>query len=281
MSAGIRIFLTLILFLVLGGIFLAIEFRKSAGDSLVFCDVGQGDGFIVISGKNQVLFDGGVGTKISQCMAKYIPIWDRKLEAVVLTHPQKDHMEGQIDVFKRFDVSKVIYTGAEAEGSLFEEWSNTRFKEGAENFELRRGDKFVAGNFSFEVLWPTKSFMDLWKIAPGSDLNETSFVIRLSKSNFCAYLTGDITVELLEPLIDKSCQILKVGHHGSKTSTNHALVNKIKPAISIIQLGRNNYGHPHKEVIDAFGLSGSKILRNDLEGDIKINIQEDGVYLVD
>lgn len=280
MNTNIRLLLTVVLFLILGGLFFVAESGKSGRDQIIFCDVGQGDGFVVISGSTQVVFDSGLGVKMAECLGRYMPVWDKKIEAMLLTHPQRDHMEGQVEIFKRYDVGRVVWTGARGEGALFDEWKSLLSTEGAEIYEMARGDKFEAGDLSFEVLWPTKSFMDLWKIAPGSDLNETSYVLRMGKGNFCAYFTGDITLERLLPVVDRRCQILKVSHHGSKTGTNLEVVEKVDPKLAIIQVGKsNNYGHPNREVLDSFNEQSVKVLRNDIQDDIKLYFDNDGVYL--
>lgn len=280
MSIQLRAALTLVLMFVLGGIFLVAETQKDGRDVMVFCDVGQGDGFFINHGSVQVVVDGGLGLKMTECLAQYMPMWDREIELMVLTHPQRDHMEGQIEVFKRFDVKRVIWSGALGEGGLFEEWQQLGLAEKSEIIEVARGDRLEAGGMEFEVLWPTKSFTDLWKVAPGSDLNETSLVLRMNSGELCAYLTGDITVERLVDVADKKCEILKVSHHGSKTGTNAELLGRISPKLAVIQVGRsNNYGHPNGDVMSVLQTSGVEIMRNDTEGDIKLYIDGDGVYL--
>lgn len=278
MNTNIRLLLTVVLFLILGGLFFVVESGKSGRDQIIFCDVGQGDGFVVISGSTQVVFDSGLGLKMAECLGRYMPVWDKKVEAMVLTHPQRDHMEGQVEIFKRYDVGRVIWTGANGEGALFDQWKNLLKTERSEIYEMARGDRFEVGDKNFEVLWPTKSFMDLWKIAPGGDLNETSLVVRISRGNYCAYFTGDITVARLLPVVDRRCQILKVAHHGSKTGTNLEVVEKVDPKLAIIQVGKtNNYGHPNSEVLES--LKNVEVLRNDIQGDIKLYFDNDGVYL--
>ena len=119
----------------------------------------------------------------------------------------------------------------------------------------------------------------MWKIARPSDINDSSAVVRLgynpdtgSGEAICAYLTGDLPKEILEGLINKPCQILKISHHGSKTGTNQEILDKVNPQIAIIQVGsKNRFGHPHKEVLDILTLKGIKILRNDTSGTIEID----------
>ena len=93
------------------------------------------------------------------------------------------------------------------------------------------------------------------------------------------YLRGDITREILEGLVDKSCQILKIAHHGSKTGTSEAILNSVNPSVAVIQVGKNSYGHPHREVLDMLSKKKIKTLRNDLEGDIEVDATKKSIYV--
>ena len=121
-----------------------------------------------------------------------------------------------------------------------------------------------------DILWPTKDKLELWKLAGLSELNESSVVLRLGFGQFCAYLTGDIPKEILQTLINKPCQILKISHHGSKTGTNQEILDLVKPAVAIIQVGKNSFGHPHKEVIDLLTSKGVRVYRNDINGVVEV-----------
>ena len=105
-------------------------------------------------------------------------------------------------------------------------------------------------------------------------------MMRLDVGSSCAYLTGDIPKEMLETLIDRQCQLIKISHHGSKTGTNLEILEKAKPKIAIIQVGKNSFGHPHKEVISLLESKGVKILRNDTGGTIEITA-DGGQFTID
>jgi len=281
MNFKTRLILTILLVVILGGIFFIAEAKKTDRVGLVFCDVGQGDGFVVLGpSSEQVVFDSGLGSRAAECLSRYVPLWDKNIELLVLTHPERDHMDGQIEVLRRYKVEKIVWTGAQGKSALFEQWKKMVEREGAQVFEVARGDKIEADGANYEVLWPTKSFMDLWRVAPGDGFNETSLVVRANFGNVCAYFTGDIPVERLVDVVDRSCQILKVAHHGSKTGTNEELVSLAGPQIAVIQSGAgNSYGHPKPEVLEFFNKFDVNILRNDLLGDIKLRFDRDGVLL--
>lgn len=245
---------------------------------IIACDVGQGDGLLVISPRGkQIVVDGGPGKKIIDCLSQKMPFWDRTVEMVVLTHPQKDHLEGLLEILARYRVELVATTGIAAQTGLFESWQEALTKEGAKIYQPVAGDRLLVDGVEIEILWPTLQKLELWKLAPSSDLNETSVVMRVSFDRFCAYLTGDVTKEILQGLINKQCQVLKIAHHGSKTGTSEAIVNQVEPDIAVIQVGKNSFGHPHQEVIDLTKSKGVRILRNDINGTVEI--QTDGQSL--
>lgn len=278
-----KFLLTLALIFMVLGILFILESQKTGKLRLVFCDVGQGDGILIVTPKGkQIVIDGGPGTKIVDCLGAKMPFWDRTVEIMVLTHAQEDHMEGQIEIFNRFNVQRVVWTGIENQTALFDQWQRLLNAERSKVYLARAGDMILAdsGNpnqgptLKLEVLWPSAEKSSIWQTLAPTDLNESSVVTRLvygpPAGGFCAYLTGDLSKELLQLLIAKQCQILKVSHHGSKTGTSQEILDKVNPEIAIIQVGRNRFGHPHKEVLDLLTSKGVKVLRNDTDGTIEI-----------
>lgn len=281
MNSFDKIIFTSALILLGLGILLIFQSQSLSGDRLIFCDVGQGDGMVLVSKSKQVVVDGGPGKKMSDCLSKYMPFWDRRIEMMVLTHPQKDHMEGLIDVLAKYEVATVVSTGIPNVSGEYKAFSDAVKGEQAKVHIGKRGDKFVVGEVTFDVLWPPSAKASEWQANPPKDLNETSIVMRLDSRSpstrfarsglvSCVYLTGDIPKEILQGLIDRSCQVLKIAHHGSKTGTNMEILDKAKPKVAVIQVGKNSFGHPHKEVIEMLESKGVKILRNDTNGIIEV-----------
>ena len=276
-----KILLTLALILAALGLLVIVQTQSLGKLRLVFCDVGQGDGMRLItpSGKD-IVVDGGPGTKIVDCLGENLPFWDRTIEMVVLTHPQKDHMEGLLSVLSRYKVKMIATTGVENETELFKAWQTAIKAEGARIYTPKAGDRLVLDSVrgqtsSMDVLWPTSEKLEIWKLAGLSELNKSSVVLRLEMDGFCAYLTSDIPNEILVGLIDRSCQVLKISHHGSKTGTNQEILDSIDPKVAIIQVGKNSFGHPHKEVLEMLGSKGVKIYRNDINGVIELKSDGD------
>lgn len=276
-----KILLTLALILAALGLLVIVQTQSLGKLRLVFCDVGQGDGMLLItpSGKD-IVVDGGPGTKIVDCLGENLPFWDRTIEMVVLTHPQKDHMEGLLSVLSRYKVKMIATTGVENETELFKAWQTAIKAEGARIYTPKAGDRLVLDSVrgqtsSMDVLWPTSEKLEIWKLAGLSELNKSSVVLRLEMDGVCAYLTSDIPNEILVGLIDRSCQVLKISHHGSKTGTNQEILDSIDPKVAIIQVGKNSFGHPHKEVLEMLGSKGVKIYRNDINGVIELKSDGD------
>lgn len=205
-----------------------------------------------------------------------MPFWDRNIEMILLTHPQKDHMEGLFSVLENYDVETVVWTGVKSEGELYSQWKKLIQDEGAKIYNPKSGDRLIVDGVTINVLWPSAEKLKLWQAEMPRDLNDSSIVVRVDfksdQADFCAYFTGDIPKEILEGLISKPCQILKIAHHGSKTGTNEKVLDAAKPKIAIIQVGKNSYGHPTKEVLDLLSSRNIQVFRNDTDGLIEIAI---------
>lgn len=271
-----KIILTLAVILAGLGLFLIFSFQNLGKMRLIFCDVGQGDGLLLVSpsGK-QIIVDGGPGTKIIDCLSQHMPFWDRTIELVVVTHSQQDHMEGLLEVLARYRVKMIAETKVNNGSALYQVWQKAVDSEKAKVYVPKAGDKLSVDSeqgqtLSLDILWPDAQMLSIWqKTAPG-DLNESAIVMRVNYGQICAYLTGDVPKETLQSLIDRQCRILKIAHHGSKTGTNEEILDQVSPHLAIIQVGKNSYGHPHKEIIDLLTSKSVKILRNDTNGIIKI-----------
>ncbi len=259
---------------------------------LVFCDVGQGDAILVSYGQIQVLIDGGPDNKVSNCLSKHLPFWDRQIEMVILTHADEDHFVGLIDVFKRYNVRHFVANSLINDKLSFWQFYQLVLEEKAFFYSPKAGERIKIGNLLFQVLWPKKRLGDsrVWrkenltyfsenKLLPNSfltraafseELNDTSIIFQLSFGHSQALLTGDIT-EKVEPYLDlEEVEILKVAHHGSKFSTSEEFLSKIKPKLAVISVGENRFGHPAKETLERLSRAGIKILRTDQQGDIEI-----------
>lgn len=274
-----------------------LELRKLPDGKLhlVFCNVGQGDGIYIVSpmGKD-ILIDGGPNERILECLAKNMPFWDRKIDLVFATHEQADHITGLTSVVNKYEIGaffigesltdipeylalkKVInakkiktvkpYRGGKvsfADGVILNIlWPEKKWLAG----RIRSGENKVLGVGSGEVIIKTASYQ--------GDLNETSTVLWLKYKNFDALLTGDADSRVQESMANyvkfTPVEVLKVPHHGSKVSLSEKFLKIIKPKLAVISVGKNNFGHPAKELLNILSNSNIKIMRTDQKGDITI-----------
>jgi competence protein ComEC len=122
---------------------------------VIFLDVGQGDSiFIKTPNNQQILIDGGPDSKVLEKLGKEVPFWDRNIDLIILTHPEKDHMAGFIEVLKRYKVENILWTGVVRDTAEYEEWIKLIGKEGADIFIAKAGQKIIAGNAELNVVYP-------------------------------------------------------------------------------------------------------------------------------
>ncbi len=259
---------TLILFLILVfSVSLAVERELK----VYFLDVGQGDAiFIETQDRKQILIDGGPDNKVVQELSEVMPFWDRTIDLIILTHPDRDHIGGLPEVLKRFEVKGIVETGVQCEKAECVIWKDLKEKENATVILAELGDSIILDEDTKILIFNPFESMAGEKI---SKVNNTSVVAKLIYGNHSILLTGDIEKQIEEKLvlagIDIDSDYLKIPHHGSKTSTTEEFLDRVSPEIAFISLGLNNsYGHPHDEVIDRLEKRNIKYYRTDELGTI-------------
>lgn len=285
---------------VLWGSFLIWKAWPTALFKVVFCDVGQGDAILISHGFNQLLIDTGPDSTVMSCLEENIPFWDRSLEFLVLTHLDKDHIGGAIEVLEAYHVrtlwlplvgksSKEFWLlrkavlaeqllGASLEQPILGQVTN-----------LSPGAKGI-------VLWPTKTTLmgdqNISKMLFNSDVteaelqavlathmkneidvNDGSIALLLQMDAVSILLMGDLgapaELALMQSGLLTEVELLKVGHHGSKTSSTTPFINTISPETAVISAGKNNsYNHPDSTVLTTLEESGARIVRTDILGSI-------------
>jgi len=239
---------------------------------VTFFDIGQGDSiFIETPYENQILIDGGPNSIILEKLAREMPFWDRTIDLIILTHPEKDHITGLLSVLESYDVKRILWTGVLHDTARYNKWIELLEKENAEIIIADSSQKIKIGDISLNILYPFESLED----KEVKNCNDSSIIARLDFGDNSFLFTGDATKKLENKIMSKNYKldsdILKVGHHGSKTSSSRDFLEKVLPDIGVISCGKNNsYGHPHEEVLKSFEELGINILRTDRDGDIKI-----------
>ena len=248
---------------------------------LYFLDIGQGDGVLIQtpSGR-QVLIDGGASPQLLfNQLGAVMPFWDRSLDIIAMTNPDKDHMGAQTEAPARLDITTALETAASQVNTDADAWRATLTAAGVDVRVQQDGGWVDLGDgVALWVLWPPAEIF-MRGGASNEQLidNENSLVMKLVYGDFSVLLTGDAglpaEMALLAAGAPVQSTVLKVGHHGSKGSSSHTFVQAVNPQIAVIQSGADNsYGHPHPETLA--NLTGQLVLRNDLHG--RVHIYSDG-----
>ncbi len=241
--------------------------------------MGQGDSqLVLLPGDIQILIDGGPSGDISAKLSNFLPFYDKDIELAILTHPHADHLRGFVSVFRDYNIKNFMWSGANYESRVYADFMELLKLEGSNVYLARAGDTvdFVKHQVSDKNVEPPT----LHILAPAREtlsrsfkhIHEAMVVSELNLGNKKFLLTGDMEEDLEKELIASNAitdvDVLKIGHHGSKTSTSEALLKIAKPEEAIIQVGRNSYGHPTPLVLDHLAKFGVRVFRNDELGDI-------------
>lgn len=260
-----------IFFSVLGFLF---WLGRDSGLKIYFFDVGQGDSiFIETENKKQILIDGGPDNSIIQKLPQAMSFWDRTIDLVILTHPDKDHIFGLLEVLKRYNVKAVVETGVRCEKGECLAWEDLKNHEKAVVISPKLGDSIsLDENTKIFILHPFENQSG----KEFSKTNNTSIVAKLIYGDASFLFTGDIEKQVEEKLILAGINIdsdyLKIPHHGSKTSSTDIFLDAVSPLAAFISLGLDNrYGHPHEEVVNRLEKYSIKYYRTDVSGDILLS----------
>lgn len=248
--------------------------------TVAFLDVGQGDAvFVQAPNGNQLLYDAGPPSgKVLRSISEVMHFYDRSIDIAVLSHPDMDHIGGFLDIFSRFKISAVLQSGAKSENGIHDEMERVILQEDVAHVIARRGMQIDLGDdVVVDVLYPDH---DMAK----SDTNDASIVLRIRYKETSFLVSGDLPRSLEEYLVSKEgsnlhANVLKLGHHGSRTSTSPLFLVAVHPDFAVISAGLNNrYGHPHKEVLDELEEFHIPVLSTMTEGNIIF--ESDGIQVV-
>lgn len=262
-----------------------VVFAESrTGLAVYFFDVGQGDSiFIQAENGNQILIDGGPGDAVLAELGNVLPFYDRTLDMLVLTHPDADHLNGLVEVVKRYKPKVVLETGVLHDTAQYSEWRTFIETHNIPVLYAEAGEKFsVAEHLMLEVLSPFRKQAG----EKPKQVNQTSVVLRMDYGELSFLFTGDIEskTERMLAVVEHDAidaDVLKVAHHGSKTSSSAEFLRAVTPELAVISVGRNNrYGHPHPEVMDRLNGLRIPLYRTDIKGTVVLRAFSDGSYEV-
>lgn len=221
---------------------------------VVFLDVGQGDAiYIEAPNRKQILIDGGKDAKLLSSLAKVMPFADRSIDMVITTHPDADHIGGLPVLLDYYKVENILENGAVSDSSLFSSLEERIAKKKINKTIAHRGMHLILDeerNIYLDILFPDREASLL-------ESNEASVVIKLVYGESSFMFMGDASlytenlIEWNEKPGNLDVDVLKLGHHGARTSSSELWLEATSPEVAIISAGKDNsYGHPHKEVLD-------------------------------
>lgn len=249
---------------------------------IFFIDVGQGDSTLIITpDKKTVLIDGGGSDSFDVGKKVLLPyLLDRrilKIDYVLISHFDTDHCGGILTIMEKVKVKNIIISEQAEHSENYERFKKLMIHKKIRLIEVKKGDKIKIERYSeFKILFPTS------RLLSENPLNNNSIVAQFNYNNFKMLFTGDIE-KLAEQQILKTekaeirADILKVAHHGSKTSSIPEFIKAVRPRIALIGVGKNNtFGHPNQQTIKNLENIKCRIYRTDLQGEIIIKIDQKG-----
>jgi competence protein ComEC len=251
--------------------------NSNKGLTFAMLNVGQGDALFVESPTGtQILIDGGPPKKILSQLARVMSPFDRNIDAFIITNPDADHIAGFLDVLKIYKVDKVFESGALTDSKTYQNLKDEIKKDNVSDILAKKGMRLdIGGGAVIYILFPDRD-VSSWAT------NDGSVVAKLTYGNTSVMLTGDATTKTEGIVLKENpgaqlhSTILKVGHHGSRTSSSPEFVKAVSPAYALISDGKDNkYGHPHQETLNTLTSLGARIFRTDLLG--AIVMKSDGV----
>lgn len=275
---SIRIVASALIILSLFSIFLKSSFDKYDVDAEAefhFIDVGQGDASMILTDEGCVVIDCGP-TKAGEKIKNYIGRYTDRIDCLVISHAHEDHMGSASTVLESFEIGEVIMTSFASDSSFFARSLDIIEEKDIPVVEAVFGETYIYGDIALRCIAPSRDL---------GDLNNNSIVMRAEVGNASAVFTGDIENEAEEILLTLAseylpCDILKVPHHGSSSSSTAAFLDTISPRFAVISCGTgNSYGHPHLEVTDRLQERNIEYRRTDNNGDVVFKVTSNGIEL--
>lgn len=240
---------------------------------VLFLDVGQGDCvFIRTPSGKQIVIDGGRDDLAIRRIGEQMPFFDRSIDLLILSHPDLDHIFAFPDILRRYSVDRILLTGVQHDLPLYREF-----------LELIKAQKIplwiadpakdidLGDGVTLDILWPRPGLLG----KSVKKTNNTSIMLRVLYRSGSVLFTGDGEVseeqDVLASGADLRADVLKVGHHGSKTSSSTGFLLAVAPKLAVISTAKKSlYGHPHKMILDRFRALGIAVRVTGWEGDIEI-----------
>lgn len=277
--------------------FLYIRFSLFENAHIVFCDVGQGDAILISHKDTQLLIDTGPNDLVVQCLESQLAVWDSTIEFLILTHMDADHIGGAKNVLEHYFVNYIFMNPSLKKSTDFEVLQSVvsrKQKSGTRVVSTFVGQQVIVSNMvTFEVVSPQVDFPQVaaentsssettlsdskakkeYDFLSKNSENDLSIGVKVTIGNISIFLSGDLEekseVAILRNSLLNRLDILKVGHHGSKSSSSDRFIEVLQPEVSVISSGKNNqYNHPNPQVIDILQKNRSNIFQTNASGTI-------------
>ena len=247
---------------------------------IIFFNVGQGDSALIrFADGEKMLVDCGPDKTAVGKLGEYLPFYDRTIDYLLITHPDLDHYGGCMDVLKRYRVKNIITNGdTKPDDSYYQIWDKYNRAENANEIIINNPITTVIAGASLKYLSPDADF----NLGTASGGNNNSIVFLFKYNTTTILFTGDMETILEKEMINKNCSsssltceqldadYLKVGHHGSDSSSDEKFLDFVSPKYAIISVGKNSFGHPSLRTIRKLERVGAIIWRTDEKNDIII-----------
>lgn len=248
-----------------------VELTGAERIKIYFFDVGQADSILLTSNEQTMLIDAGANEKGKTVVKNLQNLGVTKIDYLVGTHPHEDHIGGLDDVINNFEIGTIYMPKIQTNTKTFEDVLDAVKNKNLKITAPKVGDTFNVGNINCEIMSCDSELAE-----KENNLNLSSIVIRAEFKEQSYLFMGDAETKNENSRTWKQANVLKVGHHGSDTSSSKNFLNQIKPQIAIIQVGKDNsYGHPKQEILNRLAKLGILIYRTDEKGNILL--ESDGI----
>ncbi len=251
--------------------------RPAGAARITILDVGQGDAILVEGSRGgRLLIDGGPDPdRLLVELDRRIPPWDRRLDAVILSHPHEDHVAGLALLLERYRVDRVLEPGMRGPGPGYAAWLDRLARPDAPvRLSIAAGDRLSVDEIAMRVLWPIRGRVPSEPPDAGSGINNVSVVLLGVIGERRFLLAGDVEEDVDPSLLTDGLprvDLLKVAHHGSRTATTDAFLAAVRPRVAVASAGAGNpYGHPARRTLERLAASGARVFRTDVDGTVTV-----------
>jgi competence protein ComEC len=258
------------------GAYAGISAQQAKQLTVSYFDVGQGDAELIRTPlSHNILIDGGPDKGIEQKLGVTLPFYDRTIDLIILTHAHADHLNGLIGIVKNYSVKKIFLPEMKNTTVGYKELLRIAQEKNIPIEYVTEGKHIALGSSTaLDILAPYDDEQSK------TDINNASVVAKVTYQKTGFMFTGDAELKEEDHIArdrdDLTSDVLKVGHHGSKTSTSEEFLAEVHPSIAVISVGKNNiYGHPDREIIHRLEQNNITVYRTDRDGDI--TVASDGV----